>query len=102
MQATCQGYLYWSGLIDQLEKLVINCELCLKYSHSKCKQEPSFSLVQEVPLYLWTKLVTDIFHFEGASCLLVVDYISRFLVVCKLTSMTGQHIATQCKLIFSK
>ena len=60
---------------------------------SKCKQEP---------LYLWTKLVTDIFHFEWASYSLVVDYTSRFLVVHKLTSMTGQYIATQCQLIFSE
>ena len=52
-------------------------------------------------MYPWTKLVTDIFHFEGASYLLV-DYTSRFLVVHKLTSMTGQHIANQCKLIFSE
>ena len=94
--------VYWPGLNDQLEKLVLNCELCLKYSHSKCKQEPSLSLGQEVPVYAWTKLVTDIFHFEGASYLLVVDYTSRFPVVCKLTSMTSQHIATQCKLIFSE
>ena len=94
--------VYWPGLNDQLEKLVLNCKLCLKYSHSKCKQEPSLSLVQEVPLHPWTKLGTDIFHFERASHLFVVDYTSRFPVVCKLTSMTGQHIATQCKLIFSK
>ena len=57
---------------------------------------------QEIPLYPWTKLATDIFHFEGASYLLVVDYTSRFPVLHKLTSMTGQHIAAQCKLIFSK
>ena len=31
----------WPGLNDQLEKLVYNCEMCLKYSHSKCKQKPS-------------------------------------------------------------
>ena len=92
----------WPGLNGQLEKLVLNCELCLQYSHSKCKQEPSLSLGQEVPLYPWTKLVTDIFHFEGASYILVVDYTSRYPVVHKLTSMTGQHIASQCKLIFSK
>ena len=90
------------GLNDQLEKCVLNCELCLKYSHYKCKQEPSLSLGQEVPLYPWTELVTDIFHFEGASYLLVVDYTSRFPVVHKLTSMTGQHIANQCKLLFSE
>ena len=69
--------VYWPGLNDQLEKLVLNCESCLKYSHSKCKEEPSLFLGQEVPLYPWTKLVTDIFHFEGASYLPVVDYTSR-------------------------
>ena len=94
--------VYWPGLNDQLEKLVLNYELCLKYSHSKCQQEPSLSLDQEVLLYSWTKLVTAIFHFEWTSYLLVVDYTSRFPVVHKLTSMTGQHIATQCKFIFSE
>ena len=36
--------------------------------------------------------MTDIFHFEGASYLLIVEYTSRFPVVCKLSSMTGQHV----------
>ena len=70
--------VYWSGLNDQLEDLVLNCELCLKYSTAKCKLEPSLLLGQEVPLYIWTKLATDIFHFEGASYLLIVDYTSRY------------------------
>ena len=33
-----------------------------------------------------TKLATDLFHFEGASYLLIVDYTSKFLVVHKLSS----------------
>ena len=94
--------VYWPRLNDQLEKCVLNCELCFKYSHFKCKQEPSLSLGQELPLYPWTKLATGIFHFEVASYLLAVDHTSRFLLVHKLTSMTGQHIANQCKLIFSE
>ena len=60
------------------------------------------SLGQEVSLHPWSKLATDLFHFEGASYLLIVDYINRFPVVHKLSSMTGQHIAIQCKLIFSE
>ena len=92
--------VYWPGTNDQLEKLILTCELCLRYSHSKCKQKPSSCLGQEIPLHPWTKL--DIFHFESASYLLVVDYTSRFLVVCKLSSMTGQHVANQCKLVFSE
>ena len=82
---------------DELENLVLNCALCLKYSTAKHKLEPSLMLGQEIPLYPWTKLATDIFHFEGASYLLVVDYTSHYPVVCKLASMTGQHIASQFK-----
>ena len=94
--------IYWPGLNDQLEKLILNCKLCLKYSQSNLKQQPSMSLGQELLQHAWTKLATDIFHFEGTSCLLIVDYTRRFLVVCRLSSMTGQHIVTHCKQIFSE
>ena len=93
---------YWPGLNEDLEKLILKCELCLKYSHSKHKEKPSSSLGQEIPMHPWTKLVTDVFYFESSSYLLLVDYTSRFLVVCKLCSMTGQHITNKCKLIFSE
>ena len=59
--------VYWPGLNNQLEKLILNCELCLKYSQSKCKQKPTMSLGWKIPLHHWTKLATDLFHFEGAS-----------------------------------
>ena len=94
--------VYWPGLNDQLEDLVLNCELCLKYSNSKCKQEPNLLLGQEVPLYPWAKLATDVFHFKGVSYLLIVDYTSRFPVIHKLTSMTGQDSASHFKLICSE
>ena len=41
--------VYWPGLSTELEDLVLNCELCLKYSTAKCKLEPSLALGQEVP-----------------------------------------------------
>ena len=48
------------------------------------------------------KLVTDIFHFEGESYLLLVDYTSQFPIVCKLNSMTSQRVINHFKLIFSE
>ena len=33
--------VYWPGLNDQLEKLILNCELCLKHSHAKHKPKPT-------------------------------------------------------------
>ena len=60
------------------------------------------SLGQEVPIYIWTKVATDIFHFENDSYLLIINYMSRFPVVCNLTSTTAQQVASQMKLIFSE
>ena len=94
--------VYWPGMNEQLEKLVLNCELCLKYSHSKCKQKPSSSLGQVIPGHPWTKLATFISHFESSFFLLIVDYASRFPVICKLSLMTGLHVAKQCKQVFSE
>ena len=57
-------------------------------------QRASTSLGHKMPVHPWSKLATDIFHFEGPPYLLIVEYTSRFPVVCKLTSMTGIHAAT--------
>ena len=91
--------VYWPGLNEQLEKLILNCPLCLKYSQSKCKQPPQMSLRQKIPIHPWTKLATNIFHFEGESYLLLVDYTSHFPVACKLNCMTAQHVINQFKVI---
>ena len=92
--------VYWPGIYDQLQQLVLNCQLCLKYSQSKKKPDTSTSLGQEIPLFPWTKLATDIFHFEGDSYLVLVDYTSHFPIVWKLKSMTAQHITDHIKQIF--
>ena len=47
-------------------------------------------------------MATDIFHYEGESYLLLVDYTSRFQIVHKLNSMTAQHVINHFKLIFSE
>ena len=88
--------------MTHLEDLVLNCELCLKYSTSKCKQEPSLSVGQEVPLYPWIKLAKDVFHYEEVSYLLIVDYTRRIPVVHKFTLITGQYSTSHFKLICSE
>ena len=60
------------------------------------------TLGQEVTITSWTKLAMDLFHFEGQSYLLLVDYTSQFPIVQRLTSMTAHHIADHFKQIFSE
>ena len=39
--------VYWPGLNDQLEDLVSNCELCLKYSNSSASKNLAYNLVKK-------------------------------------------------------
>ena len=94
--------VYWPGINEQLEKLVLNCEPCLKYSKAKSKQAPNMLIGQEVPIHPWMKVVIDKFHFKNDSYLLIVDYTSRFPIVHKLTSTMAQQVASHMKLIFSE
>ena len=94
--------VYWPGLNDQLEKLVLKCQLHLKHLQSKCQVIADMSLGQEILTFLWTKLATDIFHFESTPYWLLVDYTSRYPIICKLTSMRAQHVIGHLKVIFSE
>ena len=94
--------VYWPGMNEQLEQLILNCQLCLKYSRSKDKNTPITALGHEIPSVPWSKVATDIFHFKSKSYLLVVDYTSRFPIVREIKSMSAQHIAEHFRLIFSE
>ena len=80
---------YWPGLNDQLGHLILNCQPCLKYSKLKNKDAQHTALGHEVPAVPWSKVATNIFHYESQPCMLIVDYTSRFPVVCKLKSMSA-------------
>ena len=94
--------MYWPGMNEQLEQLILNCQLCLKYSRSKDKITPNMALGHEIPSVPWSKVATDIFHFNSKSYLFVVDYTSRFPIVREIKSMSAQYITEHFGLIFSE
>ena len=95
--------MYWPGLYEELKHLVTNCTTCLKFSAQKptCLSNRQYA-GHEIPVHPWSKLASDIFHFEGDSYLLIVDYTSRFPIIQKLSSMTGKAIAHHMRAIFAK
>ena len=101
-QMRAKETIYWPGLNDQLENLILNCQLCLKYSKSKNKSTPPTALGHEVPAVPWSKVATDIFHYESQPYLLVVDYTSRFPIVRRLKLMSAQCVTEHFKSIFSE
>ena len=64
-QMPAKEMAYWPGLNDHLEQLILNCQLCLKYSKSKNKGTTHTALGHEVPAAPWSKVATDIFHYES-------------------------------------
>ena len=94
--------VYWPGLNDQLEQLILTCQLCLKYSKLKNKNTPQRALGHEVPPVSWSEVATDIFHYESQPYLLIVYYTNRFPIVRKLKSMSAQNVAEHFKSIFSE
>ena len=59
--------MYWPGINEQLEQLIQNCQLCLKYSRSKDKNTPNTALGHEMPAVPWSKVATDVFIFKSKS-----------------------------------
>ena len=82
--------------------MVINCETCLKFSANNRKQNPECPLGPEVPVTPWTKLATDISIFDNSNQLLVVDYTSKFHIICRLPSITARTVTKLLKLIFAE
>ena len=56
----------------------------------------------EIPIHPRSKLALNIFHFEDDSYLLFIDYTSRFVIIRKLSSMTGKAIAHHMQVIFAE
>ena len=94
--------VYWPGIIKDIEDMVHNCEMCLKFSANNHKSKPENSLGHEVPVIPWTKLATDIFTFNNENYLLVVDYTSKFPIICKFPSTTTNVMTEIMKSIISE
>ena len=55
----------------------------LKVFHLQEGTRNNLLLDQEIPLFPWTKIATDLFHFKGDSYSLLVDYTSQFPIIHK-------------------
>ena len=95
--------MYWPGLYEELKELVINCTTCLKFSSKKqnCVSKKQHAR-HKIPINPWSKVASDIYHFEGDSYLLIIDYTSRFPIIRKLSVMTGKAIAQHMQTIFAE
>ena len=90
--------VWWSGISHQVENIVKQCPICA-CTHIP-RKEPM--IPSELPDFPWQKVGTDLFHFQGSSYLVVVDYFSRYPEIQKLSSTNSHSIIVALKNVFSR
>lgn len=93
-------FIYWPNIYSEIENLVSNCEICMKYQNSNVKSKMLPHEIVDVP---WFKLGCDLFEFNKKMYILVVDYYSKFVEVELLSSgYNSSQVVLKLKSIFSR
>lgn len=93
-----QDSFYYPGVSSDIEKIVLNCTICQQYSKSNQRQPLSPHPIPSLP---WEKISADFMTINQLDFLVIVDYLSKYAIVNKLTSKTASSIISSFKNVFS-
>ena len=99
MQLMALETVYWPGINKDILKHYQSCKTCIKYSKSQ-RSEPLQS--HPTPEVLWHTVATDLFKTKNSKYLLIVDYYSRFPVLCKLGSTMSRVLVQEMRAVFAE
>ena len=99
MQLRALETVYWPGINKDILKHYQSCKTCIKYSKSQGSEPLQFHPTPEVP---WCTVATDLFKTKNSNYLLIVDYYSRFPVLCKLGNTMSRVLVQEMKAVFAK
>ena len=86
--------LYWPGMAAAVEDKVSQCGICQE-SRNRQPKEPLLS--HDVPNKPWSKIASDLFHWNGNNYLLMVDYYSNFIETVKLENTLSKTVIAHLK-----
>ena len=89
--------VWWPGISKQIKECDKKCQHCAKLNRPR--KEPL--IPSALPVYPWQKVGADLFVFDRATYIVIVDYFSRYPEVIKLTSITSQSIIAALKTTFA-
>ena len=90
--------VWWPGISRQLEDLIRSCPHCCKEQLQSV--EPL--IPTEFPSLPSEKVATDLFVWKGNNYLLVVDYLSRYIEIARLSKENSAEVIQQLKIIFAR
>lgn len=97
-KARARQSVWWPGLGQQINKMVLKCRTCLQERHNH--SEPL--MPSDCPERPWEKLGADLFELEGKTYLLVADYLSRYVEIALLSHTRSTDVITHLKSMFAR
>ena len=94
-----KDFIFWPGMLSQIEDVVSNCSTCNTYCRSNTR-EPM--MPHDVPNRPWAQIGGGLFQLNGCHYLPLVGYYSGFIEVSRLHSTTSNQIITHCKSQFAR
>ena len=99
MQLRALETVYWPGINKDILKQYQSYKTCIKHSKSQRCEPLQSHPTPELP---WHMVATDLFEIKNSKYLLLVDYYSRFPVLCKLGSTTSRVLVQEVKAVFAE
>ena len=99
MQLRALETVYWPGINKDILKQYQSYKTCIKHSKSQRCEPLQSHPTPELP---WHTVASDLFEIKNSKYLLLVDYYSRFPVLCKLGSTTSKVLVQEMKAVFTE
>lgn len=91
--------VFYPGMSRDICQMVKDCELCNKYQQAQPKLP---AMEPDLPTRTWEKLGSDIFQFNGANYLIIIDYYSRFPIIKPLVDTSTSTISSHSTSLFAE
>ena len=98
MQLRALEPVYWPGINKDILKQYQSCKTCIKHSKSQRCEPLQSHPTPELP---WHMVTTDLLEIRNSKYLLLVNYYSRFPILCKLSSTTSRVLVQEMKAVFA-
>eukprot|EP00731_Ephydatia_muelleri_P001018 Em0001g1018a len=99
VHSTSQRSCVLARLNKEITEMVEKCDACQNYQYSNQKEPMVQGQIPEGP---WDMVATDLFQWDGADYLLIVDYYSRFIEFCRLPNTSSSMVIIHTKSIFAR
>ena len=91
--------VFWPGISNDIRQMVKDSALCNRHQQA----QPKLPAMQpDLPTRPWEKLGSDIFQFNGANYLIIVDYYSRFPIIRPLGDISASTVSSHFTSVFAE